>query len=57
MIFFFIENENMHVHMITGHLNVLKLSMNSCSFFFGHEFNFYSDKFLNKNLFRQCGKV
>ena len=33
MIFFFKENENMHVHMITGHLNVLKLSMNSCSFF------------------------
>ena len=32
VIFFFMENENMHMHMITGHLNVLKLSMNSCSF-------------------------
>ena len=32
VIFFFLENENMHMHMITGHLNVLKLSMNSCSF-------------------------
>ena len=28
MIFFFKEHENMHMHMITGHLNVLKLSMN-----------------------------
>ena len=32
VIFFFLENENMRMHMITGHLNVLKLSMNSCSF-------------------------
>ena len=32
VIFFLMENENMHMHMITGHLNVLKLNMNSCSF-------------------------
>ena len=44
------EHENMR--MITGHLNVLKLvvSMNSWSFV-------SRNKFLNKKLFQQCGKV
>ena len=47
----------MHMHMITGYLNVLKLSMNSCSFVSVMDPVFTRDKFLNKNLFRQCGKV
>ena len=57
MIFFFKEHENMHMHMITCHLNVLKLSMNCCSFVSAINPVFARDKFLNKNLFRQCGKV
>ena len=57
MIFFFKEHESMHMHMITDHLNFLKLSMNSCSFVSATNPVFTRNKFLNKNLFRQCGKV
>ena len=47
-IFFFKEHENMHMHMITGLLNVLKLSMNSCSFVSAMNSSFTHDKFLKK---------
>ena len=51
MIFCFKENENMRMHMITCHLNILKLSMNSCSFVSAMNPVFNRDKFLNKTFF------
>ena len=51
MIFCFKENENMRMHMITCHLNVLKLSMNSFSFVSAMNPVFTRDKFLNKTFF------
>ena len=41
----------MQMHMITCHLNVLKLRMNSCSFVSAMNPVFNRDKFLNKTFF------
>ena len=41
----------MRMHMITCHLNILKLSMNSCSFVSAMNPVFKRDKFLNKTFF------